>query len=75
MSEMKRLLMESQREFLKLLTPKAGESIRDEYKGTIEEESRRLYTPTRWVKVNSVLNNESFTSRNMVTGVSTDSTN
>ena len=56
--------MESQRELLKLLKPKTGENMRDEYEDTTGR-IRSFYTPTRSVKINSVLNNDPRTSRNI----------
>ena len=44
-SEMKGLLIESQKELLKLLKPKTGEDVREE-KENAKEDSRSFYTPT-----------------------------
>ena len=69
-SEIKNLLIESQKEMLKLLKPNARENVEEE----IENETRSFYTPTKLVRINSTQNDPNI-SRNMVTGVLTDSTN
>ena len=60
-SEIKNLLAESQREMLRLWEE-------------VEEETRNFYTPTKSVRISSTQNDPSI-SRNLVTGVLTDSTN
>ena len=70
-TEIKSLLVESQKELLRLLKPKTNENIRKE----LENETRNFYTPTKLVSINSTQNNDSCASRNMMTGVLNDSTN
>ena len=76
-SEIKNLLMESQREMLKLLRSETGENVRNSTIDETENETRSFHTPTKTVRINSTSNDDSdtYTSRNMVTGVPTDSTN
>ena len=71
-SEIKNLLVESQKEMLKLLKPEIRGSIRENTGEEVEEETRSFYTPTKSV---SSTQNDTNKSRNMVTGVLTDSTN
>ena len=73
-SEIKNLLIESQKEMLELLKPKTRENIRDNFDEETENESRSFYTPTKSVRINSTQNDPNI-SRNMVTGVLNDSTN
>ena len=73
-SEIKNLLIESQKEMLKLLKPETKESARDNVDEEAENETRSFYTPTKSVRINST-QNDTNTCRNMVTGVLTDSTN
>ena len=63
-SEIKGLLLESQKELLKLLKPKTGESIREEDENASEDESRSSYTPTRSMKINFKQINDPCTSGN-----------
>ena len=56
---------------LKLLRPETRENTEEE----VENETRSFYTPTKVVRINPVQNNDTNVSRNMVTGVLTDSTN
>ena len=58
-SEIKNLLIESQKEMLKLLKPNARENVEEE----IENETRSFYTPTKLVRINSTQNDPSI-SRN-----------
>ena len=74
MSEIKNLLLESQKEMLKLLRPGLGENVRDSTVEESENETRNFYTPTKIVRINSTQNNDPDTSRNIVTGVLIDST-
>ena len=62
-SEIKNLLIESQKEMLELLKPKTRENIRDNFDEETENESRSFYTPTKSVRINSTQNDPS-TSRN-----------
>ena len=72
-SEIKNLLIESQKEMLELLKPKTGENIRDNFDEETENETRNFYTPTKSVRINSTQNDPNI-SRTMVTGVLNDST-
>ena len=74
-SEIKALLVESQREMSKLLKPETKGNTRETIDEEIENETRSFYTPTKTVRINSIQNNDSCASRNMVTGVLNDSTN
>ena len=74
-SEIKNLLAESQREMLKLLKPETRENVRINIDDETENETRSFYTPTKSVRITSTQNNDTNSSRNMVTGVLTDSTN
>ena len=73
-SEIKNLLIESQKEMLKLLKPTTRENVRESVAEEIENETRSFYTPTKLVRITSTQNDLNI-SRNMVTGVLTDSTN
>ena len=73
-SEIKNLLVESQKVMLKLLKPETKESVRQSNKEEMENKTRSFYTPTKLVWINST-QNDSTVRRNMVTGVLTDSTN
>ena len=73
-SEIKSLLVESQKELLKLLKPETRSNIRENSEEEVEEETRSLYTPTKSVRISSI-QNDPIVCRNMVTGVLTDSTN
>ena len=73
-SEIKTLLIESQKEMLKLLKPERRENARDNIDEEMENETRSFHTPTRSVRINSTQNDPNIC-RNMVTGVLTDSTN
>ena len=73
-SEIKNLLIESQKEMLKLLKPETRGIIRENTEEEVEEETRSFYTPTKSVRISST-QNDPIVCRNMVTGVLTDSTN
>ena len=60
---------------LKLLRPETRENIRKNVEEEVENETRSFYTPIKVVRINSTQNNDTNVSRNMVTGVLTDSTN
>ena len=60
---------------LKLLKPETRGNVRETTEEEIENETRSFYTPTKSVSINSTQNNDTNVSRNMVTGVLTDSTN
>ena len=55
-SEIKNLLIESQKEILELLKPKTREDIRDNFDEETENETRNIYTPTKSVRINSTQN-------------------
>ena len=73
-SEIKNLLIESQREMMKLLRPETRENTTENVEEGLENETRNFYTPTRSVRISSTQNDPDI-SRNMVTGVLNDSTN
>ena len=62
-SEIKNLLIESQKEMLELLKPKTRENIRDNFDEETENESRSFYSPTKSVRINSTQNDPNI-SRN-----------
>ena len=74
-SEVKTVLAESQKEMLSLLKSRANANSREEPEDEPENETRSFYTPTKSVRINSTQNNDSYASRNMVTGVLNGSTN
>ena len=55
-SEIKNLLIESQKEMLELLKPKTRENIRDNFDEETENETRNFCTPTKSVRLNSTQN-------------------
>ena len=55
-SENKNLLIESQREVMKLLRPETRENIRENVEEGLENETRNFYTPTRSVRISSTQN-------------------
>ena len=55
-SEIKNLLIESQKETLKLLKPETRGIIRENTEEEIEEETRSFYTPTKSVRISSTQN-------------------
>ena len=67
-SEIKNLLIESQKEMLKLLKPETRGIIRENAEEEIEEETRSFYTPTKSVRISST-QNDSITCRNSNTEV------
>ena len=60
---------------LRLLKPETRENVRENVEEETENETRSFYTPTKSVRINSTQNNDTNVSRNMVTGVLTDSSN
>ena len=62
-SEIKNLLVESQKEMLKLLKPETRGSIRENTEEEVEEETRNFYTPTKSVRISST-QNDSLACRN-----------
>ena len=71
-SEIKSLLIESQKEMLRLLRPTTGENVRENIDEEQENETRSFYTPTKSVRNSFTKNDEPTVSRNMVTEVSND---
>ena len=57
-SEIKNLLLESQREMLKLLRPEIGENVRNSTVDETENETRSIHTPANIVRINSTQNND-----------------
>ena len=55
-SEIKNLLIESQKEMLKLLKPEMRGIIRENTEEEVEEETRSFYTPTKSVRISSTQN-------------------
>ena len=68
-SEIENLLMESQREMLKLLRSETGENVRNSTIDETENETRSFLTPTKTVRINSTSNHDSdtYVSRNKLT--------
>ena len=66
-SEIKNLLIESQKEMLKLLKPETRGIIRENTEEEIEEETRSFYTPTKSVRISST-QNDPIACRNTGTG-------
>ena len=67
-SEIKNLLLESQREMLKLLKPETRENVRENTEGEMENKTRNFYTPTKLVRISSTQYNDTNVSRNSVLG-------
>ena len=63
-SEIKDLLIESQKEMLELLKPKTRENIRDNFDEETENETRNFYTPTKSVRINSTQNDPNISRNN-----------
>ena len=55
-SEIKNLLIESQKEMLKLLKTETRENVRGNFDEETENENRSFYTPTKSVRINSTQN-------------------
>ena len=55
-SEVKNLLIESQKEMLKLLKPETRGIIRENTEEEVEEGTRSFYTPTKSVRISSTQN-------------------
>ena len=55
-SEIKNLLVESQKEMLKLLKPETRGNIRENTEEEVEEETRSFFTPTKSVRISSTQN-------------------
>ena len=63
-SEIKNLLVESQREMLRLLKPDTRENAKENVAEETENETRSFYTPTKSVRIRSTQNNDTSVSRN-----------
>ena len=63
-SEIKAILVESQKEMLKLLKPETKAVARETIDEEIGNETRSFFTPTKTVRINSTRNNDSCGSRN-----------
>ena len=63
-SEIKTLLLESQKEMLRLLRPETKETARDHVTEELENETRSFYTPTKTVRINTTQNDDPSVSRN-----------
>ena len=63
-SEIKNLLIESQKEMLKLLKPETREIVRENVGEEIQNGTRSFYTAKKIVRINSTLNNDQCSSRN-----------
>ena len=63
-SEIKILLLESQREMLRIFKPETRENVRENVEEETENETRSFYTPTKSVRNNSTQNNDMNVSRN-----------
>ena len=64
-SEIKNLLVESQKELLKLLKPETRSNIRENSEEEVEEETRSFYTPTKSVRISST-QNDPIVCRNII---------
>ena len=64
-SEIKTLLLESQKEILKILRPETRDNVRDHVSEELENETRSFYTPTKTVRINSTQNEDHSIIRNM----------
>ena len=62
-SEIRNLLIESQKEMLELFKPKTRKNAKDNFDEETENETRNFYTPTKSVRINSTQNDPN-TSRN-----------
>ena len=55
-SEIKNLLVESQKEMLKLLKPETKETVRGNIEEEMKNETKSFYTPTKVVRISSTQN-------------------
>ena len=65
-SEIKNLLVESQKEMLRLLKLKTAENVRENAVEEPENETRSFYTPTKSVRINSTHDDDPSTSRKTI---------
>ena len=63
-SEIRNLLVESQKEMLRLLKPRTGENMRENNNEEPENETRSFTTPTKSVRINSTQNDDPTVGRN-----------
>ena len=63
-SEIRALLLESQKEMLKLLRSETKENVRDQTSEELENGTRNLYTPTKTVRINPTQNEDHSIIRN-----------
>ena len=63
-SEIKNLLVESQKEMSRLLKPETRENVREGAEEETENETRSFYTPTKSVRINSTQTYDTNVSRN-----------
>ena len=64
-SEIKNLLVESQKEMLKLLKPETRENVIENTEDETENETRSFYTPTKSLRINFTQNIDPCISRNI----------
>ena len=67
-SEIKNLLIESQKEMLKLLKPETRGIIRENTEEEVEEETRSFYTPTKSVRISSTQNDPTICRNRILQG-------
>ena len=65
-SEIKNLLVKSQKEMVRLLKLKTGEKVRKHVDQEPENETRSFYTPIKSFRINSTHNDNPSTSRNSI---------
>ena len=63
-SVIKNLLVDSQKEMLRLPKPEKRENVRENTEEETENKTRSLYTPTKSVRITSTQNNDTNVSRN-----------
>ena len=66
-SETKNLLIECQKEMLKLLKPETKENVRENNEEQMENKTRSFYTPTKLVRINSTQNDLSVRRNKAIT--------
>ena len=67
-SETRNLLIESQREMLKLLKPETRGNVRENIEEEIENDTRSFYTPTKLVRINSTQNDPNISRNRCIPG-------
>ena len=63
-SGIKNLLIESQKEMMKLLKPETRENVRENVEEGMENETRSFYTPTRSIRISSTQNDQDISRNN-----------